>query len=115
MIDVFRMHSKVTPYLHNSQDLMDRIVALTNEYTRNHIKDMKIPKIDVKRFDKGLLPMVNKLLDKRVKKPLRKYLVVEIIRDEDTDDSMLEIRWNDKEANFFVPTLHIKNGKTKLH
>ncbi len=115
MIDVFRMSPKVIPYIHEPMDLMDQIAAVTNSYTEEYLKSLKRPKVDYEKFDNGLLPILNKLLDKRIKKPLRNFVIVSIYRDDEDDRSMVEIDWDRTQSNFVIPKGPSKDGKIVFH
>lgn len=117
MISLFRINPRVIPHLNNCRDLMERVVSLTNEYTVAYFKSAKGPsKVDLGKYDRELIPLIHKLLDKRIKKPLRKYITVQIKReDDDLDQSMLEIVWDEKKVNFIVPPGPGKDGKITFH
>jgi len=115
MIDVFRIDPKVIPYIPEPLTLVDQVAAVTNTYTEEFLKSMKQPKMDYAKFDSGLLPILNKLLDKKIKKPLRNFVIISIYRDQDDDRSMVEIEWDNSQPNFVAPKGPGKDGKVVFH
>lgn len=96
-IETFSIDPHVSLHIKDAQNLLERVVFLTNEYTTNYVNKRKVPliRINMIKYNKGLLPLVEKMLDGRLPKKIRPYIKVEINNDKDMGSFNLRIKWNE--------------------
>lgn len=93
-IDSFTIDKGIAQLVPDSQDLLERVVVLVNEYSQNYINRRRGPvvRINLSRYDKKLLPLVEMLLDKRLPPKLRPFVTASVTRDKQLNTSELTIK-----------------------
>ena len=105
-IDTFSVDNQVSSLVPNAQDLLERVVYLVNEYSQQYINKRRGPvvRINLQRYDKKLMPLIDTLLDKRLPPKVRPFIVAKISRDRTMNNAELTIKLNEKHANLIIAT-----------